>query len=867
MLLERDQELILLRGLLADAVRGCGNVVAISGEAGVGKTALMHALADNPPENVRVLAGACEDLVVPDPLGPLHDLARAVGWDLDRAIAQHDRRLPVFYEALEAFSGEHATLLTIEDLHWADDATLDFVRFVGRRVRDSRTLLLVTARSDETGGQARLRRALADIPSGIVTRIDLPALTVTAVGRLARDSGMDSAALFGASGGNPFFLTELLRAGTTVPPPPSVRDAVLARADRLPEAGRRALYATAIFPRRAEADALAALCGSDTAAGAEACAAGGLLIHTEDGVSFRHELARQAVETALPLPVRRDLNARALAFLRERGDVPVARLLHHAQEAGDVETVRALAPEAARQAAGVEAHREAAAHYATVLADADAYPPTLRADLYEAAAFEFQLTGALDAAVQAQASALELFRAAGDRLREGDGLRRLSRIAYAAGDRASAEVHARRSAELLAGHTGPELAMALSTLSQMAMLASDSDDALVYGERALALAEDLERPDVVSHALNNLGFARVWSDPDTGMRLLDRSLEVALDGGFSDHVARAYVNRACFAFETLDGARMHAELEAGISYCREHDIDYLRLYMQGWKAELLMREGDWDEAEAEARTVLDGHYGRILASYPSMVVLARLHSRRGRDDPEPLLADLKGYLETGKELQRFAPYAAIVAERAWLGQGDQAEARRLLLDASSMARGRAMYPEIVYWLRQLAPEEALPDTNALPRPWHLLFIGEWQASADAWAKVGAPFEQARALLEGGSEARLEALALFESLGAEAVALRVRELLRQQGIPIGRSRPRATTRANPAGLTRREMDVLRLLNDGRSNQEIADRLFVSLKTVDHHVSAILSKLDARSRSEAAAVARRSGLLEGEEPASP
>ena len=860
LLLERDRPLDLLRGLLAEAARGRGHVAAISGEAGIGKTTLAQALAADPPAGTRVLRGACEDLGVPDPLGPLHDLARAAGWDLERAIARHDRRLSVFHEALEAFAPpDDATLVLIEDLHWADDATLDFVRFLGRRVRDGRMLLLVTARDDEAGGQAHLRRALADVPADSVTRIDLAPLTAATVDTLAREAGMDGGALYRASEGNPFFVAELLRAGSTQPLPPSVRDAVLARADRLTEPARRTLNAAAIFPRRVEAAALLALCGPNAVPGTDACVASGLLVGGEDGFAFRHELARQAVETALTPLLRRDLNARALALLRGRGDAPVARLLHHARDTGDAEAVRALAPPAARQAAAVGAHREAAAHYATALAEADAYPDGLRADLYEEAAFEFQLTGAMDAAVRAETAALALFQAAGDRLREGDGLRRLSRMAYAGGDRLAAEAHARRAAELLADHPGPELAMAWSTLSQLAMLGCDTDDARTYGERAIALAEHLGRSDIVSHALNNIGFSLLWFDPDEGMRLLDRSLAIALEGGFPDHIARAYVNRGCFAFDSLDNARARTDIDAGIAYCAEHDIDYLRLYMQGWKAELLMREGAWAAAEAEARAVLDGPPGLILSAYPSTLVMARLCVRRGDTAAEPLLANLGVYLETGKELQRFGPYAAIVAERAWLGQADAEAALRLLDEAARMAPDPVFIPEILYWLRLLAPERKQPETNNLPRPWQLLLRGDWQAAAEAWAAIGAPFEQARALLEGPPEARLRALTLFESLGAAAVARRVRDDLRRDGVRIALPGPRASTRANPAGLTRRQMDVLRLLDQGRTNLEIAERLFVSPKTVDHHVSAILEKLDARSRGEAAAVARRSGLL--------
>jgi predicted ATPase len=860
-LLERQSQIDRLHGFLADAARGRGRVAALIGEAGVGKTTLAQAFAESVGDGARRAWGTCEDLSIPDPLGPLHDLARAVHWDLADALGRHSYRLPLFSEALGVLDApDLPSLLVIEDLHWADDATLDFVRFLGRRIRGTRILLLVTARNDQTDGRRQVRRALADVPADDVERLDVPLLSEAAVGRLARDAGRNGGAVYRATAGNAFFVTELLRAGSDEEAPQSVRDAVLARVDRLSPGGRGVMDAVSIFPRRAEAALVAALCGPDVATHAEECVERGLLTALGDDYAFRHEIARRAVEMMLPPVRRRDLNTRALAVLRDWPDVPVARLVHHAHEARDAAAVRIFAPAAARQAARIGAHREAAGHYMTALAHANTFLTAERAALYEACAFESHLIGRMDQAIRAQGAALALHRADGDRLREGDGLRWLSRLSYLAGDRAAADAYAEQAVELLSGlPPGPELAMAHSNLCHLAMLANDTRQALALGETAIALAEALDRPDILCHALNNVGTSEQWHDAGRGRQLLDRSLAIALEHDFQEHAARTYTNRGCFEIGELDHAAARQVLDAGIAYCTERDLDTWRDYMAGWRAELLLREGRWDEAAAEALRVVNNENASPLVRCPALLALARLRTRRGDPAAEPLIAELRAFLDRGMELQRFAPYATLLAERAWIGRGDRAEALAALDRAEAMAQAKPMIPDVLAWRRMLGAGGPAPDAAGMPECYRRQFAGDWRRAADAWARVGAPFEEALALLDGDAEARRRGLSILDTLGAAPVAAHARQRLRERGLFEATRGPRASTRANLAGLTRRQMDVLRLVDQGRSNAEIAEALFVSPKTIDHHISAILDKLDARSRGEAAAAARRTGLI--------
>ncbi|RVB16254.1 helix-turn-helix transcriptional regulator, partial [Mesorhizobium sp. M7A.F.Ca.CA.002.10.1.1] len=451
MLLERQTQLEQLDGLLAEAARGRGSVVALSGEAGAGKTALVEAFVAGAAKATRILRSACEDLSIPDPLGPLYDLAREAQWAMPQAIdARQGQRLPLFSGALDVFETRtQPTLLVIEDLHWADDATLDFVRFLGRRIANTHILVLLTARTDRSEGQARVRRALGEIPSGNVARIDVPLLSEAAVLSLASAAGRDGDAIYRVTAGNAFFVTELLCADNEMTPPASVRDAVVARAERLSAGARSMLDAVSVFPRRADAWALQGLCGVASAGQLAECVSNGLLDDLGDGYAFRHEIARRAIEMMLTTSYRRLFNQRALSALLENGGVATARLVHHAVEAHNFEAVREFAPIAAREASRVGAHRDAAGYYEVALRQADTLPVEERAGLYEQYAFECHLIARIDEAIKAQEQARALQKALGNTLKEGDSLRWLSRFAYLLGDRPAADLFGAQAVALL----------------------------------------------------------------------------------------------------------------------------------------------------------------------------------------------------------------------------------------------------------------------------------------------------------------------------------------------------------------------------------------------------------------------------------
>ncbi|WP_258607652.1 helix-turn-helix transcriptional regulator [Mesorhizobium sp. AR10] len=862
MLLERQTQLEQLDGLLVEAARGRGRVAALAGEAGAGKTALVEAFIDRVGPGARILRSACEDLSIPDPLGPLYDLAREAQWALPQAIDNlQGQRLPLFSDALEIFETKaQPSLLVIEDLHWADDATLDFVRFLGRRIVNTHILLLVTARNDRSDAQMRVRRALGEIPASSVARIDVPLLSEAAVLSLAGAAGRDGDAIYRATAGNAFFVTELLCAENETALPASVRDAVLARAERLSVGARSMLDAVSVFPRRADAWALQGLCGVASAGQLAECVSAGLLEDMGDGYAFRHEIARRAVEMMLTTTHRRQFNQRALAALLENGDVSAGRLVHHAVEAHNLEAVRELAPIAAREASRVGAHRDAVGYYEVALRQADSLPMENRAALYEKYAFECHLIGRIDEAIEAQGHARLLHQAQGNKAKEGDSLRWLSRLAYLTGDRKAADVFGEQAVALLETvPAGAELAMAYSNLSQLAMLAEKLDETLMLGEKAVSLAEAMNRPDIVCHALNNIGAAEQWLDLASGRLHLARSLEIALEQNFQEHAARAFTNSACSEMNQLRFNEAQAFLDRGIDYCVENDLVTWRDYMRGVLAQLLLRQGRWEEAATEALDVLSSGQAALLVRYPAVVALAKLRMRHGDPAAEPLFAEMTQFLEKGTELPRLVPYAALMAEQAWLGQADNDEALQLIDLAENLSPTRAVFGELATWRQLLAPGRDPGDTSGMAAPYRLLLDGDWRAAAALWADLNAPYERGLALAQGDEPAQRSALEIFESLGARPVAQHVREMMRRNGVNHIARGPRRTTRANQAGLTQRQMEVLQLIERGFSNKRIAEHLTISPKTVDHHVSAVLGKLEAVSRGEATAAARDSGLI--------
>jgi len=859
-LLERSRHREILDSTLADVLASLrGRLVLLGGEAGVGKTSLLREFSSG---HTRVLWGSCDPLFTPRPLGPLFEVAKSAGGELAELVASEAKPHEVAAALVAELAAPKGSLLVLEDLHWADEATLDVLRLLARQIEKAPALVLASYRDDELERTHPLRVVLGELAtSPAVIRLPLEPLSADAVAQLAEHHAIDPADLYRRTAGNPFFVTEALAAGGDEIPS-TVRDAVLARALRLDSEARAVLDAVAVVPPHAELWLLDALAGR-SAARLEECLASGILNSVPGGVAFRHELARLAVEESLAPDRALELHRAALAALAAPpGGAPdVARLAHHAEAAGDHAAVLRFAPAAAERAASLGAHREAAAQYERALRFAEAETPAIKAELLDLCSNELYLSGQVERAVPLAEQALAYRRELGDKLEEGDSLRFYSHLLSFVGRPVEGEKACREAIDLLEQlEPGRELAFAYSTLAQRCLNWDDRGAALRWGASARDLAERLGDRAIELHALITLAGAEARDGLPAARERLERALEIARTAGLEDQAGRAYLNLLWLDVRQGALTRTETYLQTGLDYCSDRGLDYWRLCMLAVRAQLEILAGRWSEASDTAEAVLRDPREPRVASVFALVAQGLIRARRG--DPggwESLDAALALAEPTG-EIQQIAPVAAARAEAAWL-EGRAAEVAEQTRSALELGQRRGVRWEtgdIARWAARLGLDAELDPAAVEPPSAHEL-AGDWAKAARAWDELGCPYDAALARAEtGDADELLRALEELQRLGARPAAAIVARRLRERGargVPRG---PRKATRANRGGLTPRELEVLELVSEGLRNSDIAERLFLSEKTVDHHVSAILRKLDARTRGEASVKALRLGI---------
>lgn len=864
-LLERDEHLAALARYLDESLVDGGRLVLVEGEAGIGKTSLLARFRASVPEGTRVLLGSCDNLSTPRPLGPLVDIAPGLGADFVRIVraTSPTSRADVLIALLGALRDADGPLVVmLDDLHWADDATRDALRFVGRRIAATRALLIGTYRDDEVGAQHPLRVVLGDLAtSPNVVRLRLEPLTVDSVGELAEGTGLDAAELHRQTSGNPFFVTEVV-AGASAQIPATVRDAVLARAARLSTGGRRTLEAAAVIGPAIEPALLADVLDGEMAA--EECLARGVL--RTDGLRyfFRHEVARQTILDAIDPGHRLALHSRILAVLEDAAPDgrPLARLAHHAEGAGDRKAVLRYAPAAAEEAAGAGSHREAAAQYARAVRFAGGLPLAERAELLERYAVEHAVIDRLDLANNAWAEAITAWERVGDVRRLSGALAGHARSLIVAGRDPEAEAASLRALEVLGDEpNGAEAVEALGVQSYLRMLSRDSEQAVELARRTIELGTDI--PDAlaaVTVAWNTVGSARILLGDHAGGRAdLEESLRMAREHGLDRHMANAWSNLVSALGEMYRFAEADGYYEAGHRFSSDRDLDTTRAYLEAWRALSLLHRGRWPEAEALATAVVTAPTRSAISRTMALLALGRLQARRGDPEAWATLDEALAVAEPTGTLQRIGPVRAARAEAAWLA-GDL-ERCAAEADAAIGLAAHHGHPwhfgELAWWLR--ASGRSPSATSGAAEPWRLQLAGQPVRAAAAWSDLECPYEAARALLDVDDVPSVEAAhAELDRLGARPAAAHAARRLRELGVKTIRRGARPSTRTNPAGLTARELEVLTLLVGGLRNQEIADRLVLSTRTVDHHVSAILGKLAIDRRSDAADAVARMGI---------
>jgi DNA-binding CsgD family transcriptional regulator/tetratricopeptide (TPR) repeat protein len=861
-LIERDEPLAVLARHLAEAAAGNGRFVVVRGEAGIGKTALVRAFLGRCPADVAILAGASDGISTPQPYGPLEDMVAVLGPEFRALLDGNASRGAVGRWLLERLAGGRVHVLAFEDLQWADDATLELLAHLARRLDGLRVLILVTLRDgDEPAPNvARILGSIASLP--VVRQLPLQPLSVAGVARLARsvrparDGAIDLGELHRITAGNPFYASEVLSGptGDTVAIPLSVLDAVRARVARLDRRGQRALQAAAVIGLRAEPWLVAAIVGEDLV-GIDDCLRIGLLTKG-DGIAFRHELTRMAVLEDLPVVHGIALHRLALAALEQAGVGDAARLAYHAEGAADRAAVLRHASAAASRALAMGALNEAAAQFARALRCCDGRHDLQRAELLEGQSQVLFLTNYLPQAYDAGREAVALRREAGDNRMAAVDLSALAITAWTSGRGEEAWADASEAIALLVpSGDSPELARAHAALGRLGLSAGLQDDGRSASDLAIEIGRRVGDQEAMAIALATIGTIDIQQGEDIGWSRLEESLRIGREAALPPVVDRALNNLGVAATAVRRFELAESYFEEMENHSERSEIE--RCGVDSPRADIALARGRFEQAETHARAAFVAPRTDPVDRAASMLVLVRLAARRGATDWQPWL-DEAIELERGLDTAQLRwPIASTRAEVAWLAGDLGAEVARLrpIYEEAAAAGDIWTTGELGIWLWRAGAIAALDDRAS--RPYLLEAQGRVADAVAAWGEYGQPYGAALCL---AGSADLDDVRhghdLFVTLGAAVAARIAANRLRELGGAVPRG-PRSSTRANPGGLTEREAEIAQLLAAGLSNAEIAERLVVSPRTAEHHVAAVLTKLGAGTRREAV---RRASELE-------
>lgn len=851
-LVEREEQLEALQSVIAGS-DDAGKVVLLSGEAGFGKTSILKVALDALDHRHTVLFSACEPVGIPVAFAPLFDLLDAFPADLRQDLRNGSSRSVVHAGMLDLLKNDHVVLV-IDDLHWGDEATMGLIRYLGRRISATNSTLIATYRSEEVDLAHPFRMVVADLGRD-AARIELPPLSVSGVAQLSLGIDVDPEELHAATLGNPFFVEEVLRnRGTDLPP--TVQNAVLSSAAQLPEPGLEILHLAALGTDGVD---LALLLAEYPGAGAciDQAVQRKLLVVERGRARCRHDLIRESLNHALPPVMKQRLHQRLLGFLENGStDSPdIAKLAYHSLGAGDVDKGFEYSVQAARAARKAGAHRQAAFHFSNAVeSGASGVPDEKLTDVLLEAAQEHCLINAFDTAVELSArrvgrmtSEFELAKARAwnayfhSRQNDLSAVRREANLAV--------EVLRSRPSSL-------ELALALAAIAWVDLVEGKWKEAIRLGDEAVAIAREADAPNVEVHAATTAGTARSYLDDRRGLVEVAAAVELGTTTEAEEFASRAMNNLGLINLEAgfLNEARLH--FDRLIEYTTAHQLDAWYIAALATRAWINVMAGRWFEADLDLERVL-GQRTCIQTELEVLVTAASLRARRGDPGSTEAIEAALGRIEGSADIVNLVLGCALALEGSWIGVIPLDVAREWyegVCTTPALADYRSGRSILAFWARRLDLE---PPAGSISGPAGREWAGAVDEAAEAWEHKSFPVHAAvtRAMVPG---ADLNAVfSDLSSLGAEGVLRGLRRELKRRGVrPIPRG-TRPATRVNPAGLTDRQLEVLELMASGFSNSAISEELFISEKTAGHHVSAVLSKLNASSRLQAVATAHANG----------
>jgi DNA-binding CsgD family transcriptional regulator len=852
-LVERASFMATLENEFENVIDGEGRCILLTGEAGIGKTSLVKNFSGRKKKMCKTYSGTCDALFTPRPLAPLYDILLQMHGDIPKNIVNINDRVGLFTGFLHQLENQkETTLIVIEDIHWADEATMDFIKFFARRITKFHCLFILTYRDTEIDSQHPLRHVLGQVPPDSFVRLQLTPLSRYAVEKMAIEKGYKGEDVYSISGGNPFYVNEIL-ASYSVGVPDNIKDSILSSYNGLDEKTKQVWQMLSVLPTGLEIKYLEKMEPSYTTkihSGIDLK----ILILKENLIFFKHELYRRTIEASLSPFLRIELNKKILALFQENFEQngEIERIIHHAKNANAYEVVTHYSPIAARKAAAIGAHVEALRLYLSAIENYQGDDPDTLIQFYEAYAYECYLTSQLKEAIVYTIRSLDLLKRKNDVGRIGNCMRFLSWLYLFDGNRAKSESYGRQSIDAFADQPPSKAkAMAYANMGRLKAMSNEKEECILWNEKATAMAEELADEETLCYAWNSLGtiLSKIHSSRIKGFEFLHKSLRLALKNNYEEYTVHAYANLVGTAVVTKDYLLAKKMLEEGIQFCEDRDLDLGTKYLSVFKARMYLETGLWKEAYNIANNFLTNEEQVSLIEIVLLVSAATIKMRRGDSDALPQLLEAKEKaFETGR-LDRILPAITALLEYEWIMNrrfADQADID-YVINAMELRGNIYENSAFAYWLLK-ARKQRLP-LDDLYEGFRINDKTTAIKAASLWKQLGCPYEQALALFQGDDNNKREAILIIQELGADAVYNKLKFEMRSSGIKSIPRGIRKNTRSNPAHLTERELDVLQLLKEGMQNKEIGSKLFISAKTVDNHIGSIFFKLSVHSRAKA------------------